>query len=132
MGAARLVQFEFTFDEAGGELTIVLAGEPSAGDFHRLTASLFADPRFRSGLLHFVDCSGVDVSGPLPDLEDEIAPLIERDWKYPPRAVAIYAPDSRLFDRAVLARAHMGGSLANRQVFTDPEEARRWLAAQRP
>jgi hypothetical protein len=32
----------------------------------------------------------------------------------------------------VLARAHMGGSATNREIFADAAEARRWLAMQTP
>jgi hypothetical protein len=125
------VRFEFTFDDAGREVTIVLAGVPSAADFQRLADLLTADGRYRSGLLHLVDCSRLDAGGQSDaDIEEQMAPLVERDWRYPPRAVAIYAPDGAMFRRAVLARAHMGGSIANRKVFADLAEARSWLAEQ--
>jgi len=126
------VDFTFTFDDDAGEVTIVLEGTPRAEDFRALTASLTADRRYRSGLAHLVDCSRLEPGSVSPEaIQDEVAPLIERDWNYPPRAVAIVAPDPRVFDRAVWARAHMGGgSTANRRVFTGVSEARTWLATQ--
>lgn len=127
------MQFSFTFDEAAGEVTIMLEGEPTAGDFRALTERLTADPRYRSGLAHLVDCSGLHPgSHSLDDLQEAMAPLVERDWHYPPRAVAIVAPDPDVFARAVLARAHMGGSATNRKIFADAAEARRWLGTHGP
>jgi hypothetical protein len=126
------VVFTFVFDEDAGEITIVLEGVPRAEDFRALAASLTADPRYRSGLAHLVDCSRLQPGTLAPEgIQEQVAPLIERDWNYPPRAVAIVAPDPEVFNRAVLARAHMGGgSTANRRIFADVAEARAWLETQ--
>jgi hypothetical protein len=127
------VQFSFTFDEAAGEVTIMLEGDPAAGEFRALAERLAADPRYRSGLAHLVDCSRLHAgSHSLDAIQEEMAPLVERDWHFPPRAVAIVAPDPEVYARAVLARAHMGGSTTNRKVFADANEARRWLGTQGP
>ena len=128
------MEFAFTFDDEAGEVTIVLEGAPSAEDVRALVASLTADRRYRSGLAHLVDCSRLQPGSVSPEaIQEEVAPLIERDWNYPPRAVAIAAPDPRVFDRAMLARAHMGGgSTGNRRVFADLSEARTWLRTQPP
>lgn len=125
------MEFEFTFDDEGQQVTIILTGRPTPFDFRRLVERLVADSRFRRGLLHLVDCSRLDVIEGDETLEEEMAPLVERDWQYPPRAVAIVAPDGELYTRALLARAHMGGSLINRRVFTNVAEASHWLAEQR-
>lgn len=45
-------------------------------------------------------------------------------------AAAIVAPGP-MFERAVLARAHLGGSLVNRRVFVDIRDARDWFSRQR-
>jgi hypothetical protein len=127
------VEFSFTFDEAAGVVTILVEGEPEPGDFRALAERLTADPRYRSGLAHLVDCSRLQPGSPSAEvLQEEMAPLVERDWHYPPRAVAIVAPDPDVYARAVLARAHMGGSATNREIFADAAEARRWLGTHRP
>jgi len=127
------VDFAFTFDDDAAEVTIVLEGEPRGEDFRALAASLTADHRYRSGLALLVDCSRLEPGSLSTEaMQHEVAPLIERDWEYPPRAVAIFAPDPAVFKRAVLARAHMGGASAgNRRVFGDMSEARTWLKTQR-
>jgi hypothetical protein len=103
-----------------------LAGRPTPADFRRLVEQLLADPRFRRDMLRLVDCSQLEPIEEEDILFDEMAPLAQLDWEYPPRAVAIVAPGP-MFERAVLARAHLGGTLVNRQVFADRDEALAWL-----
>jgi hypothetical protein len=124
------LEFAFTFDDAGEQVTITLIGRPTPLDFRRLADELVADPRFRRNMLHLVDCSQLVVIEEEKVIFDEMEPLVERDWEFPPRAVAIVAPGP-IFERAVLARAHLGGSLLNRRVFSDIEDAREWLSQHR-
>jgi len=124
------MDFAFAFDDEAGQVTIALSGTPTPFDFRRLTNELIDDPRFRRNLLHLVDCSLLEVIDNEEVIFDEMEPLAERDWEFPPRAVAIVAPGS-MFNRALLARAHLGGSLLNRRVFDDPQDAQVWLSQQR-
>jgi hypothetical protein len=57
-------------------------------------------------------------------------PIVERDWTYPPRAVAIVARDARTLEAARAYRAYLGGSKSNRHVFTTRAEAVAWLDEQ--
>jgi len=124
------MDFTFAFDNEAGQVTITLSGTPTPFDFRRLTNELVTDPRFRRNLLHLVDCSQLEVIDNEEVIFDEMEPLAERDWEFPPQAVAIVAPGP-MFKRATLARAHLGGSLLNRRVFDDTQDAREWLSQHR-
>jgi hypothetical protein len=124
------LEFTLTFDDPGEQVTITLIGTPTPFDFRRLADQLAADPRFRPDMLQLVDCSQLEVIEEETIIFDEMEPLAELDWEFPPRAVAIVAPGP-MFERAVLARAHLGGSLRNRQVFADIRDARDWLSQHR-
>jgi hypothetical protein len=113
-------------------LTITLSGRADTAGLHRLNADLIADPRFRAGLAILVDVSELDVSDLSPEaLAAVVGPVVERDWRAPPLAVAIVAPDLETFETANLYRAHLGGSRSRRQVFSNHEQATEWLEAQR-
>jgi len=119
------VQFSFTFDEAAGEVTILLEGDPAAGEFRALAERLAADPRYRSGLAHLVDCSRLHAgTHSLDAIQEEMAPLVERDWHFPPRAVAIVAPDPEVYARAVLARARRACTRAHGRLDDEPQGLR--------
>jgi len=124
------MDFTFAFDDDAGQVTITLSGTPTPFDFRQLTNKLVTDPRFRRNLLHLVDCSQLELIDNEEVIFDEMEPLAERDWEFPPRAVAIVAPGP-MFKRATIARAHLGGSLLNRRVFDDAQDAREWLSKQR-
>lgn len=121
------MEFHFVFDDEGRQLTTTLSGTPTVDDFRTLAQEVMADPRFRSNMLHLVDCTGLAVIENEDILLDEMGPLAERDWTYPPQAVAIVAPQPGMYERAVFARAHLGGSLVNREVFADRATAQLWL-----
>jgi hypothetical protein len=55
------------------------------------------------------------------------AEISQRDWIYPPRAVAVVAADEEAAARQQLIRAHLGGSGSRREVFLSREEAVAWL-----
>ena len=124
------MQFDFVFDDEGRQVTTTLSGTPTIHDFRALADALIADSRFRSGMLHLVDCTELAVIEDEHVLFYEMEPLTERDWTRPPRAVAIVAPEPDMYHRAVLARAHLGGSIVNREVFADRAIAQLWLNAQ--
>lgn len=118
------------FSDAGGpaDLEIAVTGVPTAAAFAGLNEQLISDARFRAGLKMLVDCSALDTSGvSAEDVQRLTEPMVMRDWRYPPRAVALIAPDDQTFEIARSYRAHLGGSRSNRQVFRSRSEAEAWL-----
>ena len=124
------VEFEITFQDGDGpaDVEMALAGVPTAEALRLLNGRLTADPRFRAGLRMLVDLSALDTSG-LSDGEVQSLSehMVERDWDYPPLAVAIIAPDEETFSAAREYRAHLGGSKSNRHLFSTRVEAVAWL-----
>jgi len=53
--------------------------------------------------------------------------LSERDWEQPARAVAYVARDPSTLQAATHVRAHLGGTISNRRVFTARADAVAWL-----
>jgi hypothetical protein len=127
------VEFEIAFSDPGGpaDVTIGVAGVPTAAEFAKLNEQLLTDPQFRAGLKMLVDCSALDTSTvSAEDVQRLTEPMVMRDWHFPPLAVALVAPDDRTFEVARAYRAHLGGSRSNRQVFRSRTEAESWLAGQ--
>ena len=127
------MEYEFEFREGAGtpDLEIVLSGVLDAADFRRFTEALNADRRFRPALKVLADLSGLDTSGLTQDTLRALSePLIERDWHYPPAAVAIIAVDPRTLEAVRAYRAHLGGSKSKRHIFTTRAEALAWLQEQ--
>src|SRR4051812_15634065 len=110
-GQDVVVEFEIAFVDRGpADLEIALSGGLSPSAFRRFTDALNADPRFRAGLKMLVDLSDLDTT----DLSDDgvqslSASTVERDWHYPPAAVAIVAPNAETLKTASGYRAHLGG-----------------------
>jgi hypothetical protein len=127
------VEFEFTFQDGDGpaDVEMALAGVPTAESFRLMNQRMAADPRFRAGLTMLVDCSALDPSG-LSDeeLQNLSEQIVQRDWDYPPSAVAIIAPDEQTFSAVRAYRAHVGGSKSNRHLFGSKGEAVAWLETQ--
>ena len=129
------MRFAIDFDAGlpAVDVEITLSGPATPEAFRSFTDALAADPEFRAGLLMLVDISALDTTAlAVSGLERLAGPILERDWHYPPAAVAIVAGDGRAYDDALTYRAHLGGSRSNRQVFADRGEALTWLEAQRP
>ena len=124
-------EIKFTSDGGPADVVIALRGELTPTDFRALVGGLQSDSRFRAGLTLLVDISALEIS----DVgEEEIGTLTEavlmRDWEYPPRAVAIIAPDEPRFKAARAYRAHLGGSTSKRHVVASRAEAVAWLEPQ--
>ena len=129
------MQFEIEFQDGTGpaDVEITLSGALDPVDFRRFTETLNADPRFRAGLIMLVDVTGLDTSDVTSNrLQALSEPVIERDWTYPPRVVAIVAPDPQTLAAARAYRAHLGGSKSNRHIFTTRAEAVAWLEDLQP
>ena len=129
------MEYEIDFRSGDGppDLEVTLSGVLDPADFRRLTESLTSDPRFGAGITMLVDVSALDASDATPDrLQALSEPIIERDWSYPPAAVAIVAPDPQTLAAARAYRASIGGSKSNRQVFTTRAEALAWLLEGHP
>ena len=106
-------------------------GVPTAAEFAKLNEQLLSDSRFRAGVTILVDCTALDTSGMSDeDVQELTEPMVQRDWHFPPSAVAIIAPGDRIFESARSYRAHLGGSRSHRQVFRSRAEAEAWLAEQ--
>jgi hypothetical protein len=129
------VRFEVAFTDGGApaDIEITLSGAPTPESFVSLNKRLTDDPRFRAGMTMLVDCSGLDTSA-LSEaaLEGLSQPMLERDWHYPPAAVAIIAPDEMTYTAVRAYRAHLGGSQSNRYVFRSRAEVVAWLEQQKP
>jgi hypothetical protein len=129
------VRFEVAFSDGGvpADIEITLSGAPTPESFLSLNKRLTDDPRFRAGMTMLVDCSALDTSALSEEaLEGLSQPMLERDWHYPPAAVAIIAPDEMTYTAVRAYRAHLGGSHSNRYVFRSRTEAVAWLEQQKP
>jgi hypothetical protein len=126
------VEFEIDFRDGDGpvDVEIALSGLPTPEAFAVFTRSLASDTRFRAGLTMLVDCTALDTSGVSDDaLETLSAPMVEGNWRYPPKAIAVIAPDEETYNTALRHRAHLGGSTSNRSLFRSRAEAVAWLEA---
>ena len=119
---------EFLADGGPADVAITIAGELTGTEFRELTGALMGDPRFRAGLALLVDVTALETAGVSDDALGQLSePVVERDWQYPPRAVAIVAPADETFRSALSYRAHLGGSKSKRHVVRTREEALAWL-----
>ena len=121
--------------EFGGDpqdLTLTLTGALDAREIRAFVEELIAHPDYRSGLLILADLSGLNTSGvSIEDYESISDVIAGRDDRFPAKAIAIVAPDSRTFDDAMQHRAYVGGSKSGREVFRTRDDATAWLAEQR-
>ena len=121
--------------EFGGDpqdLTMTLTGALDAPEIRGFVEELVSHPEYREGMLILADLSGLNTSGVSVEDYEGISDVIAgRDHRFPAKAIAIVAPDSRTFDDAMRHRAYVGGSKSGREVFRSREDATAWLAAQR-
>jgi hypothetical protein len=119
---------QFAVTESPADVEIALSGAPTPQGFQLLNERLVSDARFRAGLTLLVDLSRLDTSELTEDvLQGMSEPVVERDWHYPPAAVAIVAADERTAGFARSYRAALGGSKSRRQVFETRADAVAWL-----
>jgi hypothetical protein len=128
----RTVEYSIEFGGDPQDLTITMSGRADVEAFGRVTAELVADPRFRAGLTILVDHSALDLTplsdGDVPKATDA---LLERDWNFPPKAVAIVAPPTaHALEFAERGVAHMSVLQRPRRVFRSRDEALIWLREQ--
>ncbi len=127
---------EFSIDFGGDgpqDVTVTFVGVATPAGFVRYNAAQSAEPRSFAGMLVLVDVSALDTSQLTDDeLQALSAPMIEREFEYPPLAVAIVAANESTFAAAIHHRAHLGGSKSRRDVFASREAALVWLEARRP
>ena len=125
---------EYTI-EFGGEpqdLTVTLSGPADPAAFREYNDRIVSDPRFRAGLAILIDVSSLDTSHLTDDdLQVASAPMTQRDWDYPPLAIAVVAPDPQTYEDMTIARAHAGGRSSRRRVFTSREAALAWLSEEK-
>lgn len=125
-------RIDFLGDGGPADAAIVLSGALTPMSFREMSDALTSDPRWRPGLALLVDITGLEV----PATPDEAVgplsePIIARDLDFPPRAVAIVAPDDETFRAALAYRAHLGGSKSMRHVVRTRAEGLAWLEEQR-
>jgi hypothetical protein len=127
------VEYAIEFGGDPQDVTITMSGPADAATFLRLTHELVSHPNFRPRLAMLVDISAVDT--PLTseqDTEEATQAALERDWNFPPRAVAIVVSTPHFYELTGRGVAHMGGILeAPREVFYSREEALAWLREQK-
>lgn len=126
---------EFTIEFGGDpqDLTITMSGSADLAGFRRVTAELLSDPRFRAGMAILVDHSALDPT-PLSrrDVPEAADPILERDWNFPPRAVAIVVPSTpHALELAERGLAYMSVLNLPRRVFYSRDEALPWLRKQK-
>ncbi len=114
-------------DEAQ-DLTVTLSGVASLDGFRRLVAVLADDPRAHAEMLLLVDLTDLNMTSLDGEDVEAVALLLgERDWEEPARAVAYVARDPSTVQAATHVRAHLGGTISNRRIFTARAEAVTWL-----
>jgi hypothetical protein len=83
-------------------------------------------PASALGLKLLVDLSDLDTADLSDDgVENISAPMVERDWYYPPAAVTIIAPVPETLEAVRAYRAHLGGSKSKRHIFRTEEKRSR-------
>lgn len=126
---------EFTIEFGGDpqDVTITMSGRADVDGYRRVTAALVSHPRFRAGMTILVDQSALDptlLSG--LDVPEATDPILERDWNFPPKAVAIVVPSTpHALDLAEQGVEHMSVLGLPRRVFSSRDEALPWLHEQK-
>lgn len=111
---------------------MTLSGAVDARGLRALVADLMAHPDYQAGMLILVDLSDLDTSSISVREYESVGDVISgRDHRFPAKAIAIVAPDTRTFDDAVWHRAYVGGSKSGREVFRSRDDAAAWLDRQR-
>jgi hypothetical protein len=126
------VEFAIEFGGDPQDVTITASGSADPAGFNLMNQKLVSDPRFRAGMAILVDNSALDQTRLSDrDLQEVAEPIMERDWNFPPRAIAIVAPSPRAFEIAGRAVASMGALGSHRRVFHSRDEALAWLRVQK-
>ena len=127
-----VVEYTIEFGGSPQDVTITVTGVATARAFQLYNDELTSHPSFRAGMTILVDATGLDVTQLLAgQLETAARPLAERDWEYPPLAIAVIAPDPTTFEAMRLGQAYLGGADFQRRTFLTREEAVAWLAEKR-
>jgi hypothetical protein len=124
------VEFEIKFTDgaAPADIEMAVSGVPTLEGLRLLNERLISDLRFRPGMTILVRLDELDASGLSGDAMQSLSEsMAQRDWFYQPAASAIIAPDEATYNAARTFRAHLGGSMSNRQVFRSRAEALAWL-----
>jgi hypothetical protein len=126
------VNYSIEFGGDPQDLTMTLTGALEASEIRGFVAELVSHPKYREGMLILADLSGLNTSGVSVEDYEGISDVIAgRDHRFPAKAIAIVAPDSRTFDDAMRHRAYVGGSKSGREVFRSRDDATAWLARMR-
>jgi len=131
---SSVTRVEYTV-EFGGEpqdVTVTVSGVADVAGLRRLVAEIGSDDRYGPAMTILYDFTALDMSGLSDrDLERITDAVMERDWTFPPRAIAIVADAGSTFEAARIAIAHLGGSKSGRQLFHAYDDAVAWLSGQR-
>jgi hypothetical protein len=111
---------------------VTFAGDVSMESLHAARDAVLADPAFTPGMDIFIECR-VITTLPTPDEIRSIAlrALMQRaDVRH--GRVAIVATTAKSYQAAQLFELFTDAPAERIAVFTDPLDARAWLAASRP
>lgn len=125
---------EFAIDFGGDpqDVTITTSGKASLDGFKRMSETLASDPRFRAGLAILMDHCALSRDGMSEDDRRKAAEhIMDRDWTFPPKAIAIVVPDRHAFDLAELALTYLSVLETRRRIFLSHDEALGWLREQK-
>jgi hypothetical protein len=128
-----LVDFAIEFGGDPQDVTITMSGRADVDGYRRVTEALVSDPRFRAGMAILVDQSELILT-PLSgrDVLEASDPILERDWNFPPKAVALVVPSTpHALELAERGLTHMSVLGLPRRVFCSREEALPWLREQK-
>ena len=126
------VEYMVEFGAEPPHVTVTVSGVADVAGLRRLVAEIGSDDRYGPGMTILYDFTALDMSELSDrDLEQITDAVMERDWTFPPRAIAIVAEAGATFDAARIAIAHLGGSRSGRQLFHAYGDAAAWLGEQR-
>lgn len=119
----------YTIDATSDVVRVECFAEFTNQDLLDCLARLYNDPARRPGMPSLVDCRGVERMLVTPS-GVQAAVMVEAtmvDWRQPPWAVAVIAPQDEVFWMARTYEVLRAGSPECVRVFRQSSEAERWL-----
>ncbi len=119
----------YTIDAASDVVRVECFGVFTNQDLLDCVARLYNDPARRPGMPSLVDCRGVERMLVTPS-GVQAAVMVEAtmvDWRQPPWAVAVIAPQDEMFWMARTYEVLRAGSPESVRVFRQSRAAERWL-----
>jgi hypothetical protein len=127
------VEYSIEFGGDPQDVTITCSGRADIDGIKRLNEQLVSDFRFRPGMAMLVDSSALDTRRfSAGEMQEMTECVLERDWEFPPRAIAVVLPTpltqdlNRKWDDFVAVVDVLG---SRRRMFASRHEAVAWLRA---